>query len=439
MKKFIYFITLLLLGASCSDPQEIEEIFGTDPDQRIADTLLYVKSTLVDAPNGWKGHLTTEYGGGYGFYMEFMDNDRIKMVADLTDQTASEVKESTFRIRQIMAATLSFDTYTYLTMLQDPNPGVYGGLSGRGLGSDVEYNYLRTNGDTLVFEGRKFNKQQLILVKASKAESEAYLAGSYQSSIAKTNKFFADNANPYIELGDAKYQISINSELKLVDGTAVLGGNEVVSRTAKYYYTLNGVKSTHPITLSGQDIVELRWKENKLYALSNQGEEFEIKNSAEPIMPLHLLIGKRYGLLYSPFLTYLPGTSAQGLDILKFYHEGLGNRATGYFFNYGEISFIWDATNQRVLLAGFSSQNGGSSGWATIITYDYTLDNATGVFRLTQRTGATGGYTSAILQPMHNFLLNSSFTLTYHTEGGATYAKISGIERPDVVMTFILE
>ncbi|MNY20729.1 hypothetical protein D3C86_1542290 [compost metagenome] len=69
---------LVLLSISCSKPKEVDPIFG-DPTQRIADTLAYVKNTLVAAPNGWKAFTTTSISkGGYGFYMQFSENDRLK-------------------------------------------------------------------------------------------------------------------------------------------------------------------------------------------------------------------------------------------------------------------------------------------------------------------------------------------------------------------------
>lgn len=50
MKKIFYLMFLVLLAFSCSKPKEMDPIFG-NPDDRISDTLLYVKKTLVDAPN----------------------------------------------------------------------------------------------------------------------------------------------------------------------------------------------------------------------------------------------------------------------------------------------------------------------------------------------------------------------------------------------------
>lgn len=439
MNRICYFIGLLLFAMSCSKPQEVDELFGTDPDTRIADTLAYVKNTLVDAPNGWKAYLTTEYSGGYGFYMQFEENDRLKMVADLNDQTASEMKESTYRVREIMAATLSFDTYSYLTMLQDPNPSVYEGEAGKGMGSDVEFDYVKTSGDTLFFEGRKFYKP-LILVKATEEEASAYQAGSYQEAIEKTTDYFSNHANPYIEIKGQKYLLSINAGTKLADGMALLPGDEVVGESADFYFTLNGVKAIGTIEMAENHFVELRWEDEKLFAITDGGEKFEIQDADKPFIPLSLLMGKKYnGLEIQQSSVPLPGTSQEGKDMLNRYFEGLNNgNADGFYFNCGNISLTWNVTNSRIKVSGFSSQNNCASGWNTDIEYDYALDSATYTYQLTKRSGPSGGYTSAILDQLDDFLTNSKFKLESYTEDGNTYGKIIGIDRPKVELTFSL-
>ena len=182
---------LVLLSIGCSKTKEVDLVLGADPDARISDTLMFVKKTLVEAPNGWKAYTNTNLAGGYGFYMDFAENDRLKMIADLTSTSAKDIKESTYRIRQIMGATLSFDTYNYLTMLQDPNPNSFDGVAGKGLESDVEYEYLKTHGDTVFFSGRRF-KNPLTFVKATAEEKAKYVNAGYLQAIERVKSFFVD-------------------------------------------------------------------------------------------------------------------------------------------------------------------------------------------------------------------------------------------------------
>lgn len=439
MRTLFYYLTIgsMLLLFGCQKSNDVELIFGETPDDRIAENLSQLKQALTASEHGWIAYTTTEFSGGYGFYIDFDDNDRLRMLADINGTTASEMKESTYRIRQIMSATVSFDTYNYLTMLQDPGPGVMGGLPGRGMGSDVEYEYIHSNADSIILRGRKYDKG-MVLVKATAEEKEKFAAGAYATSIDLTKNFFIDNPNSFVEVGGVRYQLSINSTTKSLEGATLLANNAVEATSSKFYFSLDGMGAIEGLQLGSVLIKRVDWDSGKLYAVDDAGTRYEVTNAAEPLIPLHFLIGTKYNGFYSPFRTYFPGTSQQGLDILRFYHDGLGNRATGYVFNYGEMALSWNLANKRVTLGGFSSQNGGSSGWTTNIVYDYILDEATGTYTFTLRSAASGGYTSVILQPMHNFLTSGSFKLSYHTENGTSYAKVTGVERPEVVMTFEL-
>jgi len=307
MKKTAYAQALMALTFfSACNRGEVELVFDKPADDRIADTLSYLKNSLVGAEHGWVAHTTTDLTGGYGFYFDFSANDRVKMVADITGGTASAVKESSYRVRQIMSATLSFDTYNYIAMLQDPSPGTLGGDAGKGFGSDVEYEYIKTSGDTLFLRGRKF-KKDLVLIKATNAQKQQYIDGEYATAIDKVTDFFEQNANPYIEIGNIKYQISINEARKNTDATGVLPGNEVLTIADKFYFTLDGIKIVGGMAIGGEVFVAYRWIEGRLYAISRQGTPYEIKNSASPILPLHLLMGAKYsGLRSSHAMEFRP-------------------------------------------------------------------------------------------------------------------------------------
>ncbi|MGE8290498.1 MAG: DUF4302 domain-containing protein [Sphingobacterium sp.] len=448
MKRIFYLMLLVLVAFSCTKPKGVDVLIG-DPTERVADTLAYLKKTLVDAPDGWKAYLSTAYSGGYGFYMKFDQDDRMKMIADLTDESSSVVKESTYRIRQIMNATLSFDTYNYITMLEDPNPDAYGGQAGKGMGSDVEFDYIKTVGDSLFFEGRKF-KKALVLVKASNTESKEYLNKGYSNAIKATNEFFTNNQNSYIEVDGLKYQISINSGTKEVGAMTILPGNKVVSTTTNFYYTLDGfgcamdslanfgkANVISKLKVGKINIVKIANEGGKYFAIDENNKKYEIKNSIQPLVPLHLLIGSKYVGVYLDYKVLLPGTSADGTTIINRYFNGLAN-GTPYYFNCGYFSLQWDKNNNRINLVGFTSQSNCNSGWNTTIGYNYTLDEETGIFKLTKRSEATGGYAANILDQLDDFLINSSFKLEYYVDGSNVYGKMIGIERPNVQMTFDL-
>lgn len=293
MKKIFYVIFLVLLTVSCNKPKEVALEFEKDPDSRIADTLSYVRKMLVESPYGWKGSLVTEYAGAYGFYMQFGKNDRVKMVADLDEETASKEKESTYRIRQIMTSTLSFDTYTYLTMLEDPNPATYNGQPGKGMGSDIEFNYIKTHGDTLFFEGRKFQKS-MILVKATASESQQYLSNGFGKSRSQLLNYTDANPNLYLQIPSLESKISVSfSDESRTASLTYISGKEIVSKIGKYNFDLGGLNFAEPVVLGDLTIVKAKMQDGKFMLLDSSNKPYEIKSNAVPVLPITAFFGYR--------------------------------------------------------------------------------------------------------------------------------------------------
>ena len=131
-------------------------------------------------------------------------------------------------------------------------------------------------------------------------------------------------------------------------------------------------------------------------------------------------------------------TSTAGAVILNYYHNGLVPPTQPYGFNYGRINFAWNVPNKSLKLSGFSSQNGGSSGWITDIIYNYTVTDA-GVFKFTLNTAASGGYVAVPLSKLDAFLLTNTVTFDYYVDNGNLYGKMTSVEDPSIVMTFLLQ
>ncbi|SEG03645.1 protein of unknown function [Sphingobacterium lactis] len=431
----------MLILASCQK-NEVELAFGETPEVRMNEKIDSINKALQGAPNGWKAYVGTGLKGGYGFYFEFDDQQVVKMVGDLTLESATKLASSNYRVKQDNGATLIFDTYNYISMLNDPNPSVFGGTIREGLRSDLDYRFGYSTADSMVFIGKRYSNK-LVLVKATPQESQAYKSEAYTAGIEKTKKFFLENENPYVEftMDGFNYQtaITLSEATKIIELSSLLKDGTTGAAAGKFAFSLPGVQVIDGgIAYAGINFVQMVWEGNKLNMVDDKGKKYEIKNSLVPLVPLYKLIGSKYTGFRSPFMTFFPGTSADGLAILKRYHEGLGNRATGYIFNYGYIDLDFDIRNKRLNLKGFSSQNGGTSGWITTIVYDYTLDSETGIYTFTLRDKASGGYTSAILDQMDAFLKSGKIKLDYYSENGALYGKIIGVDKPNVEMTFQL-
>jgi len=439
MNRICYFICLLLLAMSCSKPQEVDEIFGTDPDTRIADTLTYVKNTLVDAPNGWKAYLTTEYSGGYGFYMQFAANDRLKMVADLTDQTASELKESTYRIREIMAATLSFDTYSYLTMLQDPSPDVYDGEAGKGMGSDVEFDYVKTSGDTLFFEGRKFYKP-LMLVKATEAQQQTYISGKYLDQIEKNKAFLKENPLTSIVVDKMEAEITFNFPTKIVSIITADADGNFSSLSASFCNTVDGLEIIDGIEINKVKIIRFGWKdENTLAGFDTAGNEYPIKINTSSIVPYLVALGTRFSIITVPDVTTYNGWSTDFVARRTAAKAGIGRWSfgTGNFILH-TIDFKFQVVNNRMSVVFNNTYGANNTNF--VLTYNYTYTEENGKFKFSL-SGTPGGNDGLIYDDVRFILqerINTdTFELGYfvNSETGEIMSQFKSIEHPDFYFT----
>ncbi|MDE1190868.1 MAG: DUF4302 domain-containing protein [Arachidicoccus sp.] len=416
--------------------------FDKTPEARMADTIAFVKNSLMSAPNGWIVLTPVYFGGGYGFYMSFDDSMNVTMYSDLLDQFASESYTSQTRIRADLGAALTFESYNYITELNDPDNNVRNGYGG-----DVDYIYDHTNGDSIIFLGKRY-RASLIFVKATAAEQTIYQTGGYLTAIKAFRDFFVTNSNAYISLEDGtNISIEPNSSNDLSAGkritfTALDPKGNISSALGKFAYTVDQMAILDSgINIAGLRFIKIAWKDaNTLAAYTDNGKEYVIKNSTTPILPLYMLMGVKYSSLYGPYKTILPGTSSDGATILNYYYNNLNNSSIlGYSFNSGSITLQWNLANQRVSFIGFCSQNGGSSGWNTTIVYTYTLD-ANGYYTFTKFSAASGGYVSKIMTTLDSFLTSNTVKLGYYIDPATNtvYGQISSIENPNTTMTFQL-
>ncbi|WP_282636403.1 DUF4302 domain-containing protein [Sphingobacterium thalpophilum] len=437
MKKIFYFICMVLLTVSCSKPKEVELEFGTDPDTRIADTIALVRKTLVEAPYGWKAFLTTEYSGGYGFYMQFGDNDRVKMVADLDAQSSSELKESTFRIRQIMTATLSFDTYTYLTMLQDPNPGSYGGQPGKGMGSDVEFDYIKSNGDTLFFEGRKFHKQ-LIFVKAKDAEAKRYNSKGYFDAVSKNRAFFKKNPLTSIVVGEVEAEVAFAFSTKKMSCIIANPDGTFTSSFADFANSIDGFEIIDGILINNVELKRFIWKtDNSLVGIDKEGKEYPLKINSSSVVPYLTALGSSFSVITIPDVITYNGWSTDFVTRRAQTKAGIGrwSFSTGSIILH-TIDFKFQVVNNKMSIA-FNTTTGPNK---YVLTYNYTYTIENGKFKFTP-SGTPSGNEGLIYNDVRYILqerINTdTFELGYfvNSETGEVMSQFKSVEHPDFYFT----
>ncbi len=443
---------ICLVVVSCTKDSFVSE-FDQKPEERMSESITEISTILTSAPNGWIATLPTSAGGAYGFYMTFNANQDVTMIGDLNNTTSTTVGTSTYRVKGGLGANLIFDTYNYLSMLSDPNSSVFGGTQGSGFKSDVEFTFVKSTADSIFFIGKGY-RQTLAMVKATAAQKAVYTAtNGYKTSIDKIKNFFATTNNPYIEVNSGtsvlKVGITLNATNTLTVGkrvnfTGVLAdGKTVVSVTEKYAFDADGVSMVNGgLVWQGITFISFRWKDaTTLAAYDSKGKEYIVKSSVSPLVPLYQLWGTKYNGMLSEYKTIYPGTTVKGADILNYYHNGLIAAITGGFnFNYGRINFVWNTTNKRLTINGLVSQSGPiqTGGWTTAIIYNYTVTDA-GVFKFTLNTAASGGYAANPLSRLHTFMLANTVTFDYFIDSGNLYGRMTSVEDPTIVMTFILQ
>ncbi len=447
MKKIIYFLLTALLTISffgCEKESYVAK-FDKLPQERMKVQIDSVQSILTGAENGWIGTLPTAQGGGYAFYMQFDKEGYVNMVADLTDKTATEVKKSEYRIRQDMGAALTFGTYTYISILNNPDTSAFSGERGFGFKSDINFIYDHATEDSIVFIGKRY-RQPFSLGKATAEQKDKYLNGDYLTAIDKWKTFFTDNSNLYFDYSnDLKVSVEANTGNSMNAGkritlTALYGKDSVASVTQLFAFTMDQMVILNGgLMFDGINFVKIAWKDEHILALyDDTGKEYVLKASPTPLLPLYMLWGTKYNGMLSGYMQIYPGTSQNGADILNFYHQNLCGYLP-YCFDYGKIEFVWNTINNRLEVKGTSYQ-GGSEGnhWSTTIKFDYTVDD-NGVYTFTLRDDFSGGYVSEIMIPLKDFLLNNKVKFDYYVDGTDVYGAMESITDPSIVMTFVLQ
>ncbi len=310
MKQLFYIPVVLLLAAGCK--KDDTKIFNETPEERMQARINELSSALNSSPNGWKASLTTSAKGGYGFYMDFQPAQTITMVADLDSTTATKPNTSTYRIKWVMNATLIFDTYNYISMLQDPVPGVYNGNPGSGLQSDVEFEYERINGDSIILRGFKY-RNELVLVKVTTEQKNRYLSPTYKANIDAIDNYFIGKDYNYVGIPglNNKVQFIFDKGNKTVIFQYTDNNGEVKKVTGKYNFEDVGlIFNGEGVTVNGVTFVKAGMENGDFVLYAANGDKYIIRQSSVPILLMQNLFS--YDGLYKEL--YIPPNPPQSIN-----------------------------------------------------------------------------------------------------------------------------
>lgn len=354
--------TILLIG--CNKPQ-IQEIFDQSPEIRAQERLALLHDTLVGASNGWKGVLTTTLGGAYSFYFKFSPDNTVEMLADIDETTSVVIKSSTFRTKWVMDASLLFDTYNYIALLQDPAVKIpnAGGTAGNGLRSDVEFEYVRMTQDSIIMKGKRYGNP-LLLTRLSASDEDLYKDSGLYNSVDKMDDFLERNQIPYLSIDGINIVVELNFDTKKVNASYLQDGITVTEST-KWYFDLNGIGFLPQLNILGKQIQQLSFEGDDLYALLVDGSRIKVENSSIPLLPILDFFG--YNKSNKRILSdEVPGVTAN-MDIFKRVRE-LFESSNRYITN-----MYFELTNSTNATFFINYDNAAGSSFIASATYSYRI------------------------------------------------------------------
>lgn len=422
---------------------ETELLFDAVPEERMSERLAELQNKLTESETGWIATLPTANGGGYGFFMKFHEDQTVEMYADLTDATAVGKLTSTYRTKWVMNASLIFDTYTHLSLLQDPVPSVFGGAAGSGFGSDIEFEYMRSTEDSVILRGLKYQRQ-LTLVKASSAEQQLYEDGGYLDEINKVKNFFNETPNPYIEasVGGAsvKFGITLNAANTLASGkritlTGLLPDGSVATVQSKFAFVSNGIDVLDDGLIYDQfTFTKARWEDDGTLAFFDlTGEKFVVESQPEPLLPLIRLIGSGYTLTIP-----LGAAEESSPSFLTMYNNLRTVLNTGTYFRMRDLTLTFNPNNGRMVMQTNMPQVDGGSNFMHTFNFSYVTEGDNIQFTYLSY-GDYGSYTIARFSPFFTKLTTGSFNVDYQiTSGGVVLGKFTSNDDPSFYFTLNL-
>src|SRR5215204_5883402 len=246
--------------------KKADDLFDKSPDQRLNEALTAYQQALTTAPNGWKVYvypkgLETSDNlsvGGFSYFMKFTDANRVAMYSDFDTVKAAVSFESGYRLKAAQRPSIYFDNYSYIHVPADPDATISQsptGSDGKGWGTDFEFAITdeKVQGDTIHLKGNQ-NNSIAIMVKATKAEADAYAAGGLKASMKKLKNLNALGYFKKMSFGSKSYFIRLNEGNKTITFLWLDGSGKEQSFTTGYLSTLEGILFTIPFSDGTQTI-----------------------------------------------------------------------------------------------------------------------------------------------------------------------------------------
>lgn len=389
---------------------------GVRPDERLSEALSQYEVLLKDAPHGWKGHLYTQEGNGFGFLFNFDGKNRVQMLADIDPTTDTESKESSYRLKAALLPSLFFDTYSYIHLLADPDPGVLGGEPAWGYYSDFEFSIVRQNVDSVFLKGN-LNGSKLILVKATAEEATAYRAGNLRTLKEDFITYSNENRFPYImtKTGDLLAMNFNLSKKKLT--LSYDSANQIINKSIGFAFSgLNYLELEKPISYGGTKVQRLALDRNANSLTGLDGSStVNLFSSSTPLFSFNQMLGVQFQYVLIPFEEEVPGSGTdfnnRRLAVLEAMKQVLPNSSYPY------LAVRIDKKEQSLILTLVIELNGQT--YIANYGYYYTMNGDTYKFVFEKTMDANAEYLIDAMVPMLQGFVIGDFTFDYHLNNTA--------------------
>ena len=302
MKKIFYVLipVLFALVASSCD-RDYDDNYMGNADERLTAAMNKYQRALASAQNGWIANVWTN-DGIYRFYMSFTTDNRVTMVSDNMNYNGFDNKAQTtsYRFKALQRPTLIFDTYSYLSVICDPDNSVSWGSDNQGLETDFEFEVAAFEHGQFELVGRT-HRTRATLVPATEEEEDTALnpATGMIGQFATLQQYFAQGF-PYI--GTDFGQTELNIGYRYMYAAYLVDGEPVQTETVYTIVDFNqDILLEEPLAIGDIEISRLTWEPaQKAYiAELTDGGELPVKLAPDHIIPLYRYLGAEEGKIYN--------------------------------------------------------------------------------------------------------------------------------------------
>lgn len=414
MKKTISIIALLF-GLSFLTSCESTVTMDGSVDARVDAVIKGYIETLADAESGWIFDVMTSEGN-YRFYMEFTDDNMVTMYTDnlYYPQWNGVPKTSTYNIRSLQRPTLSFDTYSYLAVINDPDNDISHGSGNMGLQTDFEFEVETFTDGVFSLTGR-VNRVAATLRPATAEESASAKSGGLMDVLTNAQQY-RSGEYCYFMVGDTKVSLILNA--RSID-ISYLDSEENVIQTSVYTRTdLEGnISLLEPIEIAGETLTGFVWNASaSAFEAEVAGAPQTVEAQADPVIPLHYMLGpnKTYTVLAS-MLDMYPSYSASENEFAYLFAQAYTAIAQGSRYQLQELDlefYMTDGGAPRMMMVYYCS---GYQGW---VTYSLTFNETEDQFTVTGMSFeddayGNGAYFASFYTALPLFWMNKTFKIDW--------------------------